>query len=120
MLFYTVGQSRVFLMMLYVGLGVGAWYGCLEVLRRLTQAGPLLSLALDILFGAGTAALMIGGALRVSYGELRLYAVLGVLCGVWIFRGAVLPPARFLGRLLRRGWQALCRRPHPVLQKIFH
>jgi len=119
MLFYTVGQSQVFLMMLYVGLGVGAWYSSLEILRRLTQAGPLLSLGLDMVFGAGAAALMIAGALRVSYGELRLYAVLGVLCGAWIFRGAVLPPARCMGRLLKRGWQGLCRRPHPLLQKIF-
>ena len=106
MLFYTVGQSRVFLMMLCVGLGIGAWYSLLEVMRRLQQAGAALSLVMDVLFGAGAAALIIWGAMRIYYGELRLYSILGAVCGCLLFRGAVLPPARFLARKVRR-----CLRP---------
>lgn len=107
MLFYTVGQSRVFLMMLCVGLGIGAWYSLLEVMRRLQQAGAALSLAMDALFGAGAAALIVWGAMRICYGELRLYSILGAVCGCLLFRGAVLPPARFLARKVRQ-----CLRAH--------
>ena len=119
MLFYTVGQSRVFLMMLCVGLGIGAWYSLLEVMRRLQQAGAALSLAMDVLFGVGAAALIVWGAMRICYGELRLYSmricygelrlysILGAVCGCLLFRGAVLPPARFLARKVRQ-----CLRAH--------
>lgn len=119
MLFYTVGQSRVFVMMLCVGLGIGAWYGLWEILRALQQAGTLLSLAMDMLFGAGAAALIIWGAMRVSYGELRPYALLGAVCGCVLFFGAVRPPARFLGRQAARLIRRVRARPHPIAEKIF-
>lgn len=102
MLFYTAGQSRVFLMMLYVGLGVGAWCTLLDALRRLQQAGALRSLWLDLLGGAGAAGLIVWGSLRVCEGELRVYALLGGVCGCLLFVRAVYPPARRLMRAVRR------------------
>ena len=118
MLFYTVGQSRVFLMMVYVGLGIGAWYGLLDRLRRLTGAGPWLSLALDACFGAGAAALIILGAMRASRGELRLYALLGALCGLFLERGLAAPVRRALGRHAGKLAHAFRARPHPLLQRL--
>lgn len=119
MLFYTVGQSRVFLTMLCVGLGIGAWYSLLEVMRRLQQAGAALSLAMDMLFGAGAAALIVWGAMRIAYGELRLYAILGAVCGCLLFRGALAPPARLLRRIVKALSGRLRARPHPLAEKIF-
>ena len=59
MLFSTVGQGWVFLWMLSAGAAIGAWYACMAALRRLLCAGPWLSLAADIAFGAGAAAISI-------------------------------------------------------------
>lgn len=91
MLFHTVGQSRIFLTMLYAGMGVGL-YGALDsAARRLFGAGRILSLFMDLLFGAVAAAIVISALLRASDGELRLYSLMGVLCGYLIFAGTLQP-----------------------------
>ncbi len=119
MLFYTVGQSRVFLVMLVAGLGIGAWYSLLMLWRALMEAGPVLSLGLDLLFGAGAAVLVILGSLRASEGELRLYALLGALSGFFLFRGIAVPAGRGARRLVRALGAMLRRAPHPLARKIF-
>ena len=91
MLFYTIGQSQIFLGMLYAGLAVGLWYDVLKLLRRLFQAGKILSLVLDLAFGAGAVVPVLAALLKANYGEMRLYALLGCLCGFVIYMGSVGP-----------------------------
>ena len=91
MLFYTVGQAQVFLSMWYVGMALGLWYGCCAWVRRRLEAGFVISAAVDLTFSAGTV-LMIGAALwRANYLDLRLYALLGTLCG-WLLYAVSLGP----------------------------
>ena len=100
MLFYTVGQSAAFLLMLVCGLKIGLYYDAFRLLRRLFRPGFLMSLALDLLFGAATAGLLIDALLRALDGELRLYALMGALAGFLLY-GATL--SRLLRALLKRG-----------------
>ena len=106
MLFYTVGQSIAFLLMLKSGLFIGLWYDLTRLLRRLFQPGFIMSLALDLLFGAGTAALLILSLMRALDGELRLYAMMGALCGFLLY-GVTLSP---LLRAVFRGLSGLAGR----------
>ena len=104
MLFYTAGQSAAFLLMLACGLRLGLLYDVFRLLRRLFQPGFLLSLALDLLFGAAAAWLICASLLRALEGELRLYALMGALCG-FILYGATL--SRLLVALARRAASGL-------------
>ena len=89
MLFYTAGQSVAFLLMLACGLKIGLCWDALRLLRRLFQPGLVLSLALDLLFGAAAAGLIAASLLRALDGELRLYALMGALSGCLLY-GATL------------------------------
>lgn len=95
MLFYTVGQSEIFIAMLYAGMLVGLWYDALRAIRGLLDAGPYLSLAIDLVFSVGCAGILIGFMLRANYMDLRLFALLGALCGLILYGFT-------LGPLLRR------------------
>ena len=106
MLFYTTGQSLAFLLMLECGLRIGLLYDFMRLLRRLFQPGFILSLAMDLFFGAAVAALVILSLMKALDGELRLYALMGALAGFLLY-GATLSHlleriARIAARLLRR------------------
>ena len=100
MLFYTVGQSAAFLLMLECGLRIGLAYDLLCALRRLFRPGFILSLFMDIAFGAAAAGLIFYSLLRALSGELRLYALMGALAGFLLY-GATL--SRLLRLIARRG-----------------
>lgn len=108
MLFYTVGQSRVFLAMLYAGLIVGACYDFSCGARRVLQAGRLLTAVVDLAF-ALAAALLIGLTLwRANFAHLRLYALLGAACGAVLYGFTLGPLLRGAGRgVLRTGTRLL-------------
>ena len=57
MLFYTVGQSRIFLVMLYAGLAVGLYAWLDSAARRLFEAGLFCRLIMDLLLGAAVLAI---------------------------------------------------------------
>lgn len=111
MLFATVGQGWVFLWMAAAGALIGAWYALLAALRRLLAAGFWLSLAADIAFGVGAAAIFCGALVAADYGEARLYALLGALLGFGLFAAGVFPPAR-------RAASALAKTARHVFVKI--
>ena len=94
MLFSTIGQGWVFLWMLAAGALIGAWYALLAALRRLLAAGFWLSLAADIAFGVGAAAIFCAALVAANYGRVRLYAVLATLLGFGLFAAATFGPAR--------------------------
>lgn len=91
MLFYTVGQSRIFLTMMYAGLGVGLYSVIDRSARRLFGAGRVLSAAMDFLFGLVAAFIVLMALLLAADGEMRLYALMGVLCGWLIFTATLAP-----------------------------
>ena len=98
MLFYTLGQSAAFLLMLGCGLKIGLLCDLARALRRLFRPGPALSLFMALLFGTAAAGLLAGSLLRALSGELRLYALMGALAGFLLY-GATL--SRLLGALAR-------------------
>lgn len=111
MLFYTVGQSRIFLMMLYAGLAVGLYASADSALRKLFQAGKPLNLLMDLVFGLVMAGIVLTALVCAANGELRLYALMGVLCGYLIFMGTIAP-------LIRRTCAASSKALHRAGQKI--
>ena len=111
MLFSTVGQGWVFLWMVAAGALIGAWYALMAALRRALSAGVWLSLAADIAFGVGAAAIFCAALVAADYGRVRLYAALGALVGFGLFAAAAFPPAR-------RAATALARAARRILVKI--
>lgn len=113
MLFYTVGQSRIFLTMLYAGLAAGLYISLDGAARRLFEAGKLLSLMMDLLLGIVLAVIACIALLIAADGELRLYSLMGMLAGFLLYMGTLAPllekfaalmsiPLRALVRFLRR------------------
>ena len=94
MLFSTIGQGSVFVWMMAAGAMMAAWYALLAGVRRLLCAGFWLSLAADVAFGVGAAALFCGMLYLANYGQLRLYAALGALAGFALFAAGTFAPAR--------------------------
>lgn len=96
MLFATVGQGALFIWMIVAGMAVGAWYGVTALLRRILQAGLFLTLACDLLFGAGSAAILLYFMVAGNYGQLRLFSILGAILGFSLFMFALATPMKRL------------------------
>ena len=103
MLFSTIGQGWVFLWMTAAGAAIGAWYALLAALRRLLSAGMWISLAADLAFGAGAAAIFCAALVAANYGRVRIYAVLGAALGFALFAAGAFPPGRRAARALADG-----------------
>ena len=121
MLFATIHQGLLFLWMMVAGVLIGLWYALTLGLRRLIQAGFWLTLACDLLFGAGCAVILCAFLLAGSYGALRPFELLGALCGALLCVCALLPPLSALGRSLSRlcGAAAVRLKNCRALQIIF-
>ena len=92
----------MFLWMMAAGAAIALWYGVCAALRRLLAAGFWLSLAADLAFGAGAAALFCLALYAADYLRLRLYALLGAALGFFLCAGALYAPARGIARAFRR------------------
>lgn len=103
MLFATAGQGWVFVWMMGAGALIGAWYALLAALRRLLAAGPWLSLAADLAFGIGAAAIFCAALVAANYGRVRLFAVGGAMLGFGLFAAGVFAPARRAASGIARG-----------------
>lgn len=121
MLFYTVGQSRIFLTMLYAGLALGLYAGLDSAARRLFEPGRLFALVMDLIFGAVAAVITALALVIAADGELRLYSLMGVLCGYIICMSTAVPLLSRLAALLGRPARALVRWLHrrTFLKKLF-
>lgn len=93
MLYYTIGQWRVFVFMLLAGAAAGAWYGIILRAGRLMQAGPWLNAFLDLLCALGVWLVLTAALLIANYGQVRAYALMAFALGLAIERLTV-------GRLL--------------------
>lgn len=107
MLFYTLGQSAAFLLMLPAGLMTGLIWDGLCALRRLFQPGVLLSLAMDLTFCLMAAFLLIASLAAALHGEMRLYAVMGSMAGFLLYGATLSPLIALIGRALVRLLRAL-------------
>lgn len=110
MLFYTLGQSAAFLLMLPAGLMTGLIWDGLCALRRLFQPGALLSLAMDMTFCLMAAFLLVASLVNALRGEMRLYAVMGSLAGFLLYGATLSPLIALIVRTLLRLLHALGRR----------
>lgn len=102
MLFATVGQGARFVWMMAAGAAVGAWYLAVALLRRFIQAGFWLTLACDLLFGAGTAAILLAALVAGCYGQARPFDFLAALLGAGLFGAGFSAPLWALLRRIRR------------------
>ena len=106
MLFATIGQGFVFLWMVGAGLAVGALCAFSSAVRRLLCAGFWLTLLIDALTGLCAGLILIAALVTGSYGQLRLYELLGAAAGAVLFRLGIEPPIRrclsALAHVLRR------------------
>ena len=111
MLFATIHQGLLFLWMMVAGVLIGLWYALTLGLRRLIQAGFWLTLACDLLFGMGSAVILIAALVVGNYGQARPFVILGALCGALLFALGLAPP---LNALKRR----ICRVLHKIMSAI--
>lgn len=102
MLFYTVGQSQIFLAMIYAGMFIALLYDILRLIRYILTAGRVLTLALDLVFGALSAFLLIAFMMKANYVELRVYALLGALCGFVLYEFTISPIVMLLYRKIKK------------------
>ena len=80
--------------MLAAGALMGGWYGAMALLRRLLAAGPLLSLAADVAFGLGAAAIYCAALVSANHGSFRLYTLIAAALGFALFALAAFPAGR--------------------------
>ena len=107
MLFYTTGQGYVFLAAFFAGLVIGAWYDILRLVRSILVAGTWISLAADIAFGLGAGIIAIFCLYVSAYGEVRLYSIIGMLCGCILYKGTVSRLLTAAGRNLRARFEQI-------------
>ena len=104
MLFSTIGQLPLFLWMTGAGLLAGALYTVFAGLRRLLDAGLWLTLLIDALYGLCAAIILIAALLVGSYGNLRLYELLGAALGFTLHMLGPDPILRRAGSVLAQGF----------------
>ena len=101
-LFTTRGQATAFLIAVYGGMAIGLLYDAARVTRYALRAGHTVTLALDLLFWLGAAAVMFLALLRSGMGELRGHMLAGYACGWFLYALALSHWVMSLYRLLRR------------------
>ena len=92
MLFSTISQPLIFIWMMFCGCIIGLWYGLISGVRRLMEAGFWLSLACDLVFGAGCAAILIAGLIIADHGRIRLYSLIAAILGAIMTKIALITP----------------------------
>ena len=111
MLFATIAQPYLFLWMMLSGMIAAVWYALVGGVRRLMQAGRLLSLFTDFVFALGLAVIISAFFIWGSYGEMRLFGFLGAACGYLVMHFLVLRPVSACS-------QHICKRLRAVCAKI--
>ena len=77
--------------MTHCGLAVGFTYDVLRVLRWALKSPPRLTAALDVLFGVLALATVLFFFVLTGEKGLRVYVVLGLLCGVTLYGTGIAP-----------------------------
>lgn len=113
MLYYTVNQWQVFLLLTAAGALCGCWYGFMAHTGALLEAGPWLRAFLDGLTALGIWLILTLALVRACWGEVRLYALAGAWAGFLLQRctlGRLAPGLiRGMGKGLIRGMEKISR-----------
>ena len=121
MLYYTVGQWRIFVFLFAAGALCGLWHGLFLILSKIFRAGFFLRALLDFAAALGIAVLLTTALLIACDGEIRVFSLLAALLGFLAYRNTVARGLRRLGRWLKPRACALARAiaKNRALQKIF-
>lgn len=95
-------QAYVFAWMTACGAALGAAYDALGAARRVLRAGGVMTGLLDVLYGLGCGAGVIGLALYLRVEAYRLYVLLGVGAGMGLYAGLIGMPVRVLASRIRK------------------
>ncbi|MBQ9265084.1 MAG: spore cortex biosynthesis protein YabQ [Clostridia bacterium] len=102
--FETAAQGRVFLLLLYAGAGAAVLYDLLTPLR--TRCPRPVGIAVDILWCLLAGAVCLSALALGGENHLRLYAMLGMVCGGGIYclgvRRLILAALRIAGRMFEK------------------
>lgn len=85
MLFATAGQAALMLWMAGAGAVIVVWYALMSLLRRFVQAGFILNLLIDLLFGAGAAGIYLYFLISGNHGAFRPFTLVGTALGATVF-----------------------------------
>ena len=105
MFFETRDQALIFLALLYAGAVSAVLYDLLGLVRR--RAGKLMTALLDVFFFVSMAVLCAPLLAASGQDGLRMYALLGVVCGALLYSLGL----RALARAAFRYWTGKNRAP---------
>lgn len=80
-------EARIFLYAFLTGVSILAAYGILECIRSLIRHSYLAAGVEDILFWLGASIYIFAGMYETTYGSIRWFFLLGLLCGAAVGRG---------------------------------
>lgn len=95
-------QARAFVWAVAAGVAAALTYGALRLARRALHAGKTLTALLDLLFWLAAAGLTATAGALSGVEGLRLYMLLGVLCGFLLWEAGVRRALAALSGALRR------------------
>jgi spore cortex biosynthesis protein YabQ len=104
----VAGQAAALTGAVALGLGVGALYDLLRLLRR-HMRGRVLGHALDLLFWAAVTGVLFLYAIAATGGQVRIYVLLAVFGGAVLYFLTLSPWVLSLGELLVDGLAAAAR-----------
>ncbi len=105
MMFETVGQSSIFLAMMYAGLCVGLLYDGLRMVRRLLAANALVTAFFDLLFWLAAAAVAAVALALRGEGALRFYSLAGCASGMVLYLLGISRVLRAIGQAIVRSYR---------------
>ncbi|HEX6971904.1 MAG TPA: spore cortex biosynthesis protein YabQ [Limnochordia bacterium] len=103
------GQIYALGMMLVAGALVGILFDIYRLLRAFMRPGAWLTVLMDLAFWLLATPLVFGLLLIGNWGELRLFALLGLGCGLFAYFQIASPLVLWLLVALCRCWAAVCR-----------
>lgn len=98
MLDSAVGQGYIFLGAVYSGFAIGLVYDIFGWLRRVFHAGMFLTALLDLIYCVIAFLIVMVTLLTISGGELRLYTMIGLACGIGLYGCLISPLLHMTGR----------------------
>lgn len=84
-------QVVMFLIMGLTGVAIGLSHDLLRLPASLSPRLRRLQVAADVFFWLGATILVAAGFLLSSWGQVRLFHLLGIACGLWAYRTAASP-----------------------------
>ena len=117
MLFYSIGQQYVFLLMAASGLFMGLWSDLCMAAECLTGSGRFGRIFTDLTCTLGITFLLFSAMFFSTRLDFRLYSIGAAGLGAAIYRAVVHPVLRAMVNFIRKRLKCLCNSYN--LKKIF-